>query len=273
MRKMCWLLLALAGCGGPDADPVDVAQRFHEARVAGDDRAVYALLTDADRAALPLERFPGALPPELMRDLLGRRGARLVTASRLATVRDTTTVVLHLAGYGPDTLRLAATHEPLTLWKLELDRVRWRVAVGLPEWAVLDSLAKALRPETDLTGVAAAEQARAYLQAAERNPSLARPSDLTLARSTARRASVAEALDVDLRVTESFMGANFVSGEIANPSAQRVATLRFTLQDVEGREELLEIWDIPPRGRMEVSRLTNLSEGALTHRLERIQVY
>jgi nitroreductase len=272
VRRIAWLLLPLAACAGPDSDPVKVAEEFHALRLAGDDRGIHALLTEADRAAMPLESVPADLPAGLAAELIG--GETSLESTRLLSAeRDTAAVVLRFSGGDPDTLHLVATHDPIAVFSLELDRVRWRVSMGLAEWALIDSLATALHANTDPTRVDAVERATAYLAAAERHPRMARPADLASARSTIREAAVAEALNIDLEVTESFMGTRFVSGRIENPTPQRVATLRLMVTDKAGQEERVELWDIAPSGTTPVSRLTQLDKGRLTHRLERIQVY
>lgn len=272
MRRIVWLLLPLAACAGADSNPVKVAEQFHALRLAGDDRGIHELLTEADRAAMPLESFPADLPAGLASELIGG-DAGLESASLLSDERDTATVVLRFSRSDPDTLRLVAAHDPWRLFGLERDRVRWRVSMGLAEWALIDSLAVLLRSNTDPTRVDAVERAREYLAAAERHPNMARPADLASARSTIREAAVAEALRIELQVTESFMGTRFVSGQIENPTPQRVATLRVMVQDATGEEQAVELWDIAPSGTTPVSRLTQLAKGRLTHRLERIQVY
>lgn len=273
MRRISWLLLLLAGCAGPDSDPVEVAERFHALQREGDDRGIHALLTESDRAAMPLEAFPGALPPGLAADLLGAPDTGLDSASLLSVDRDTAAVLMHGSGATPDTLTLVATRTPRSFLWLERERVSWRVSKRLAEWARIDSLATALRAHPEATGKAAVERANAYLRAAEPYPAMARPADMDAARSALRRASVVEALRVDLRVAESFMGTRRVSGQIENPTGRRVATLRLIVTDEAGKEERVELWDLGPRSTTPVSSLTGLRPGRLTHRLERVQVY
>lgn len=274
MRRIILLLLMLAGCAGPDSDPVEVAERFHAVRAAGDDRGIHELLTESDRAAVPLASFPAGLPAGITMELFAWSDVQLDSASLLSAVGDTATVALHVANLGRDTVRLLATHHPRKLLGLfEMDRVRWRVAMGLAEKALLDSLATALRAHDGAVHADAVEQAELYLAAAERHPAVAHPADLDVARSTVRRAAVAEALGIELRVAESFTGTRFVMGQVDNPSRSRVATLRLILTDAAGAEERLELWDIEPGASQRVRELTHLGTGRVTHRLERIQVF
>lgn len=273
MRRMFWLVLVLAGCAGADSNPVRVAERFHTLRVSGDDRGIHALLTDADRAAIPVEAFPDALPARLALELLSWTNTRLDSASLLGIESDTAAVVLHVSNGAPDTLRLLARHAPLRLWRFERDRVRWRVSMALAERAVLDSLATAVRTDIGGRRPATVEHARAYLRIAERNPAVARPADLEAARSLVRRATVAEALRVDVRVAESFTGALYVAGEVENPTRSRVATLRLIVRDAAGAEQQVELWDIAPGETAPIWQMTKLRKGELTHRLEPVQVF
>lgn len=273
MRRMLWLLIVLAGCSGPDADPVDVAARFHALRVDGDDPGMHALLTATDRAALPLEAFPAAVPPGLALKLFGWGSARLDSASLLSAGRDTTAVVLHVEGAAKDTLRLVATRRPRNFLGLERDRVRWRVSIGLAERALLDSLATGMRADDHAPDSATVAQANAYLRAAERHPLMARPADVEAARSILRRALVADALRVDLRVDRTISGARFVGGQVENPTKRRVATLRLIVRDAAGSEERVDLWDVPPGGATPVWHLTRLQDGPITYRFEQIQVY
>lgn len=272
MRKLSWLLLLVAGCAGPDADPIEVAERFHAARSAGDAAAVHALLAPPDRAALPASELAVELPAGLALEILGGPRTGLDSASLVAAGRDSAVVVLHTSG-PPDTLRLRATRERRGVWTLRRERVRWRVSMGLAEWARIDSLAALLDPEAEPGDSLAVSRAGAYLALAGRHPRMARPADLDEARAIVQRATVAEALRVELRVQESFMGSRFVRGRIENPSDRRVATLRLRLRDTAGAEEELEVWDIPPRESTPVERMTRLRPGELTPSLERIQVY
>lgn len=273
MRRMLWLLIVLAGCSGPDADPLDVAARFHALRVDGDDPGMHALLTETDRAALPLEAFPAAVPPGLALKLFGWGSARLDSASLLGPAGDTTAVVLHVEGAAKDTLRLVATRNPRRFLGLELDRVRWRVSIGLAERALLDSLATGMRATEEAPDSVTIQRANQYLEAAERYPLMARPADVEAARSILRRALVAEALRVELRIDETISGARFVGGDIENPTARRVATLRLIVRDAAGTEERVDLWDLPAGGAKPVWHLTRLQDGPLTYRFERIQVY
>lgn len=272
MRRYTWLLLALAGCAGPDSDPVDVAERFHAFRIVGDDRGIHGLLAEADRAAVPLDLFPAGLPPRVELKLLGWGDAPLDSASLLDRWGDTAAVRLHVVGLADDTLRLVATHHPRKLWLLELDRLRWRVAIGLAETALLDSLATAMRAP----GVAddgAVQAAGSYLGAAERHPDHARPTDVDFARSTLRKAAIVDALRVDLRVAASFTGTLYVSGEVENPTSSRIATLRMMVRDVAGREEKVELWEVEAGTITPVMQLTTLRPGPLKVRLDRVQVF
>ncbi|HUG39480.1 MAG TPA: hypothetical protein VMM12_03290 [Longimicrobiales bacterium] len=272
MRRIFLSLLVLAGCAGPDSDPVDVAERFHAVRLAGDDRGIHALLTDADRATIPLEAFPAALPPRLALELLGWGAARLDSASLLSAERDTAAVLLHVAGVGQDTLRLIASHHPRRFWLFELDRLRWRVSIGVAERALLDSLATALRADAD-DHAAAVAHARAYVEAAERHPANARPADLAAARTMLRKDAIAGALHIELRVDDSFTGTRIVAGRVENPTRTRVGTLRLTVRDEAGGEEHVELWDIAPGTTATVSQVSRLRKGPATYRVERIRVF
>lgn len=275
MRRMHWLVLALVlgGCSGPDADPLDVATRFHALRIGGDDPGMHALLTDADRAAIPLADFPAAVPPGLALKLFGWGGAALDSASLLGGAGDTATVVLHVAGAARDTLRLLATRQPRSLLGFDMERVRWRVSVGLAERALLESLATAMREDAASPDSAAVGRAQAYLDAAERHPDAARPADLDAARAILRRAAVAEALRVELHLDQTVSGARFVAGQVQNPTGRRVATLRLIVRDAAGTEERVDLWDVPSGGTTPIWQLTRLGNGPLTHRFARIQVY
>lgn len=273
MRRMFWLLIVLAGCSGSDADPLDVAARFHALRIDGDDPGMHALLTGTDRAALPLEEFPAAVPPGLALKLFGWGHARLDSASVLSEGRDTAAVLLHIEGPAQDTLRLVATREPRSFLGLQRDRVRWRVSIGLAERALLDSLATGMRENAEAPDSAMIQRAHAYLEAADRHPLLARPADIEAARSTLRRAIIAEALRVELRIDETISGARFVGGQIENPTARRVATLQLIVRDAAGGEEHVDFWDIPAGGATPIWQLTRLQDGPLTYRFGRIQVY
>lgn len=274
MRQFsCLLLLLVAGCAGPDADPVEVAERFHAVRLAGDDAGIHGLLTETDRAAIPLEAFPAALPPRLALELLGWGEARLDSATLLSATRDTALVVLHVAGVGQDTLQLIAARDPRKLWRFEMDRVRWRVSIGVAERALLDSLATAMRATPRDSHEAAVERAKAYMDAAEGRTALVRPADLEAARSILRKAAIGDALRIDLRLTESFTGTRLLAGRIENPTGSRVATLRLVVQDAAGEEEHVELWDIAPGATAPVSQLTRLRKAPLSHRMERIQVF
>lgn len=272
MRRTFWLL-GLVGCAGPDSDPVEVAERFHALRVAGDEYGIHALLAEADRAAVPVDVFPAGLPAGAARALAGRAEALVGSASLLSTRGDTAAVLLLLAGGGEDTVRLVATQDPLRLLGFERSRVRWRVSVGLAERMMVDSLAALVRANASATDPAAVEQAEAYLRAAERHPAMARPADVAAAGSLLRTAAVAEALGLELRTTESIRGVPFLEGQIRNPTTTRIATLRMIVRDAAGAEERLELWDVAPGSSTAVRQLTRLRGPPLTHRVERIQVY
>jgi hypothetical protein len=273
MRRMSWLLLVLAGCAGSDGNPVKVAKRFHDARAAGDYGRIHALLTDADRAAVPLHTFPRALPPRLAGQVLVPRDARLQSVSLLSAERDTADVVLHIAGGATDTLRLVATHAARSLWLFELDRARWRIAAGLAERVLLDSLAAPMRAHAATAGIDGVDYAKAYLQVAERYPAIAQPADVDAARSLIRRATIAESLRVELRVLRSFTGSLFIEGRLENPTPTRIRTLRLIVQDEAGAEQRLDLWEIAADGSTPVRQSTRLGIGPLTYRLERIQVF
>lgn len=273
MRRMFWLLLVLVGCAGPDSDPIEVAERFHALRVAGDDAGIHALLTEADRTAVPLDVFPDALPSGAARLLLGGLGTDVASAWLLSTAGDTAAVVLQDAGGGQDTLRLLATPDPLRLWRYERDRVRWRISMGLAERALLDSLAALVRADASAIDPAGVERAEAYLRAAELHPAMARSPDVADARSLLRMARVVEAVRVELGITRSIGGVPFLEGRVRNPTDTRIATLRLIVRDADGTEELLELWDVGPRSSTSVRQLTTLRRGPFTNRVERIQVY
>lgn len=272
MRRMSWLLLVLAGCTG-DGDPVEVAERFQERLLERDDAGAHALLTDADRAAVPPGRFPAGLPDGIVLTVFSWGEAPLDSASLLDMERDTAAVTLHVADRGPDTLRLVATHHPIGLGPLELDRVRWRVSLGLAHRALLDSLAAAMQAESAASDLAGVAQAEAYLLAAEEHPAHARPVELAAARSLVRRAAVVAALGIELRVTESFTGTTVIDGRIRNPSRNRIATLRLIVRDGAGDEEAVTLWGVEPGSTTPVRQVTRLRVGPVTHRVERIQVY
>lgn len=273
MRRTFWLLLLLAGCAGPDADPVQVAERFHEARLAGDDPAIHALLTAADRRAIPLASFPAQLPSDVMLELLGWRDAEADSAALLGARADTATVVLYVEGGQRDTLRLVATHEPGKLLIFDRDRVTWRVSMRLAERARLDSLAAAVRTRTGATDSAAVAAAEAYIGAAESYPELSSATALDAAEALLRTAEVARALEVELHMARSIQGVAFVEGSVANPSGTRINTLRLIVRDADGREEPLELWDIGPGDRAPIWRLTRLRRGPLAYGVEQIQVF
>ena len=273
MKRAFWLLLVLGGCAGPDSDPVDVAERFHALRVAGDDPGLYALLTDADRAAFPLAAFPADLPAGAMLELLGWGKAAVESASLLSTRGDTAAVVLQVAGGGRDTLRMVATHDPFRLWLFERDRRRWRVSMGLAERALIDSLATLVRADARATDRGAVARAEAYLEAAGRYPAMARPADIEAAASLLRRASVAGALLIELRMAEALGGVPLVEGRVRNPTERRVSTLSLMVRDAAGREEKVELWNVAPASTTPVRQLTGLRTGPLTYRIDRIQVF
>lgn len=273
MRRTLCLLLVLVGCAGPDSDPLEVAERFHAMRLAGDDPGIYALLTDADRAAFPLEAFPAELPASAMLELLGWGEAALESASLLSARGDTAAVVLQVAGGARDTLQLVAIHDPFRLWLYERDRLRWRVAMGLSERALVDSLATLVRADPRAMDSEAVARAKAYLEAAERYPSVAKPGDVEAAGSLLRRAAVADALVIELRMAEALGGVPLVEGQIRNPSARQVSTLSLVVRDAAGREEKVEFWKLGPSSDTPVRQLTGLRKGPLTYRIERIQVF
>lgn len=273
MRRISLLLLVLMGCAGSDGDPVEVAERFQARLLDRDDAAAHALLTGTDRTVVPLDAFPDALPRGVALTVFAWGESRLDSASLVRREHDTAAVALKLANGTRDTLRLRATHDPITLWRFELDRVRWRVSLGLAERALLDSLATVMHANADVSDIAGAEQAKAYLRVADRYPAQARLSDRATARSLVRSVAVAEALGIDLRVTESFTGATVIDGRIENPSGARIRTLRLIVRDEAGEEETVELWEIEPGSTTPVRRATRLRPGAVTHRVERIQVF
>lgn len=273
MRKLLCLVPLLAACSGGDADPVKVARRFHASRVATDDRGVHALLSDADRAAVPLEAFPAALPPGLELEIFGWGATPVDSATLVGPVGDTAAVLLHLGRAGTDTVQLVATRTPRRLWRFNLDRVRWRVFLGIPERALMDSLAVAVRATEGTVTPAAVAAAKGYVEAAERHPAIARASDLYAARATLRRAAIAEALRIDVRAEQTFTGTRVLGGKVTNPTSARVATLRLILTDVAGAEERVELWDIAPGGTVPIGQLTRLRMGPVEHRIERIQLF
>jgi hypothetical protein len=273
MRRTFWLLLVLAGCAGPDSDPIKVAERFHDLRMAGDDAGIHALLTEADRAAVPLDAFPAALPAGATRQLLGRLEVGGASASLLSTGGDTAAVVLQGLGGGQDTLRLVATPDPLRLWRYERVRVRWRVSMGLAERALLDSLAARVRADAGATDPAAVEGAVAYLRTAELYPAMARPADVAAADALLRTGEVVEGLRVELHITRSIGGVPFLEGRVRNPSDTRIATLRLTVRDDDGAQEQIELWEVGPRSTTSVRQITQLRSAPLTSRVARIQVY
>lgn len=271
-RAFC-LLLVLAGCAGPDSDPVEVAERFHAMRLAGDDPGIYALLTDADRATFPLEAFPADLPASAMLELLGWGEAAVESASLLTTRGDTAAVVLQVAGGARDTLRLVASHDPFRLWLYERDRLRWRVAMGLAEQALLDSLATVVRADPRAMDDAAVARAEAYLEAAGQYPAMARPGDVQAAASLVRRAAVARSLVIELGMVEALGGVPLVEGRIRNPTEREVSTLSLIVRDAAGIEEKVELWNLAAGSTTSVRQLTSLRKGPLTPRIERIQVF
>jgi hypothetical protein len=274
LRARLWPLLVVAACAGPDSDPVKLAERFHERRLAGDDATVHALLTAADRAAAPLDAFPGALPQRLARRVTAAGHAALESASLVRREGDTAIVVLHLAGAPSDTVRLVATHDPRGIGPFERTRVRWQVALGVAEHALVDSLAAAVRAADGAVDVGAVEQARTFLAAAERHPGMARPADLDAARSTLRRAEGVAALRVELRVVEAFTGSSrFIEGRVANPTAMPISTLTLVVRDAGGGEDLVELWNLAGGGVAQVRQITRLRPGSLTHRPHRAQIF
>lgn len=275
MRRSLWLLLlvpVMAGCG-PDSDPIDVAERFHELRVDEDDAAVYALLTAADRAALPLESFPTGLPSAVMADVMGWGRAPVESATLLRAERDTAAVLLNIAGGQQDTVWLRATHDPFGIGPFEIDRVRWSVSMGLEELALLDSLATVMRADPRPSDPATEERARAYLEAATRHPQQARPADVDAAQSLVRMAAVADALEVRLRLSRAISGVPFVEGQVENPTQRRISTLVIAVTDATGAEEEFEVWDIAPGDATQVRWISSLQRGPLTHQVASLQVF
>ncbi len=142
----------------------------------------------------------------------------------------------------------------------------------LAERARLDSLAATVRGAAgpDSGAVAAAEM---YVQAAERQPDLARDTDMDAARALLRTARVAHALEVRLHMAQSIQGVPFVEGRVVNPTDVRINTLRLIVRDASGVEEPLELWDIAPGAITPVWRLTQLRRGPLTHQVQGLQVF
>jgi hypothetical protein len=275
MRRTLWLLLVgpvMAGCG-PDSDPIDVAERFHEYRVDEDDPAVYALLTEADRAALPLEAFPTGLPTAVMSDVMGWGMAPVESATVLRAEEDTAAVLLNIAGGQQDTVWLRATHDPISLGLFEIDRVRWRVSMGLAELALLDSLATVMREDPRPSDPSTKERAEAYLAAATQHPQQARPADVDAAKSLVRMATVADALQVRLRLSRSISGVPFVEGQVENPTQRRINTLVLAVTDATGTEEEFEVWDIAPGDATQVRWISSLRRGPLTHQVASLHVF
>lgn len=275
MRRTYLLVLAvaLAACGS-DPGPAEVAAEFHALRVAGDDRAVYAMLTDADRSAIAPEAFPTELPTPLMLELLGWGDARLDTAALLDAGGDTARVALRMEGGEVDTLRLVASRSTETVaWLFDRDRVEWRVSMQLDAWARLDSLAAAMDGEAGAMDSTAVARAADYLAAVERLPELARPTDVDAARSLLQAAAVARGLDIELRRAEAVSGTPFIEGHVTNPSERRINTLRLLVRDAAGDEESVELWDIAPGGRVSVWRITRLGHGPLAHEVAAIRIF
>jgi hypothetical protein len=274
MRARLWPLLVVAACAGPDSDPVKLAERFHERRLAGDDAAVHALLTTADRAAAPLDVFPDALPRRLARGGTTAAHAALESAALVRREGDTAIVALHLAGAPADTVRLVATHDPRRIGPFERARVRWQVALGVAEHALVDSLAAAVRATDGALDDGAVARARTFLAAAERHPGMARPADLDAARSTLRRAEGVAALRVELRVVEAFTGSSrFIEGRVANPTATPLSTLTLVVRDTGGGEDLVELWNLAAGSTTAVRQMTRLRPGPLTHHPHRAQIF
>lgn len=275
MRRTLWLLLAVpvvAACG-PDSDPIDIAERFHEYRAEEDDPAVYALLTEADRAALPLEAFPAGLPSAVMAEVLGWGQAPVESSTLLQAESDSAAVLLTIAGGQQDTVWLRATHDPIGLGPFEIDRVRWRVSLGLAELAMLDSLAAVMREDARPSDPAMRERAEAYLAAAAHHPQQARPTDMDAAQSLVRVATVADALRVRLRLSRSISGVPFVEGRVENPSKRRINTLVLAITDATGSEEEFEVWDIAPGDATQVRWISRLQRGPLTHEVASLHVF
>ena len=273
MRRFSILLLVLAACAGPDSDPVTVAERFHELRVEGDDRSLYELLARSDRDAFPLDAFPADLPTPVMTDLMGWGTAGADSAFLLTRQADTATVRLYVQGGRQDTIRLVATREPRGIGPFEWERIRWHVSLGLPEYALLESLAAAIGPDAQPTDSASVARAEAYLRAASVHPEYARLHDLDAARSLVRAAAVAEALQVELGLAETIDGVHFVEGSIRNPTDRRVNTLVLTVRDAAGDEESFEMWGVPAGDARSIWWITRLERGPLTARVKRIQVF
>ncbi|MDX1673850.1 MAG: hypothetical protein R3314_03515 [Longimicrobiales bacterium] len=274
MRRTLWLIVALAACAGPDSDPVHVAEEFHSLRVAGDDRGLYALLTEGDRAAVPFASFPTELPTPVMLDLLGWGDATVDSTALVDMTADTARVALHMASGEADTVRLTARREPRKILGLfDRERVTWRVSMRLAELEKIDSLVAYIRSEARATDSTAVEAAERYLMAAEQFPELVRPADLDAANALIRAAEVAEALDIQLRLATANSGVPFVEGRVTNPSGQRINTLEIVVRDATGAEETFELWDIPPNGSVPVWRITRLERGPLSHRVDAIRVF
>ncbi|MEJ2502850.1 MAG: hypothetical protein P8177_05965 [Gemmatimonadota bacterium] len=271
MRALWCVMLVLVGCAGADSSPVDVAERFHAGRAADDDAAVFALITPSDRAAMPMDSFPAGLPSGLTETLLGWSGVALDSATLADETGDTARVLLHTRAGPPDTVVLVATREPRGIPLLDLERVTWRVSLRVAERARLDSLAAAMRVDR-LTHDEAVARAEAFGAAAEASPGLARSADVEAARTTLRRARVAAALGIDLRVAESFMGTRFIQGRVRNPTDGRIATLRLHVRDAGGEEQWVDLWNVAAGGT-DVRELTHLRPGPVSVRLEEIRLY
>lgn len=270
MRRLSWLLLVLVGCA-PDRDPVKTAELFHARLLAGDDGGAHALLTEADRSAVPLESFPDALPRGRALAVLKLGVTELDSAALLREERDTAVVALHLAGGAADTLRLVALHVPRKLWRFELDRVRWRVAMGIAERLLLDSLAAAMRRSAAESDISGAEQAKAYLVAAERHPEFAYAAEVNAARSTVRLAALADSLSIALRVAETYGGATVIDGRIENPTGTRIRSMQLVVQGAGGAEERVDLRGLAPGSTTPVRQPSMLRTGPVTYRLTRIQ--
>jgi hypothetical protein len=273
MRKISWLLLVLAGCAGSDGNPDRVAERFHARLAEGSYAGAHALLTEADRAAFPLAAFPDALPAGAMLTLFAWGDRRLDAATLLRADGDSAVVALRFASGEPDTLRLVATHELRRPSVLGLSRVRWRVSIGLAERALLDSLAAAMRTDAGPGDVTTLEAAEAYLHAAAKYPGLVRPGDLAEARSTVRRAGIAETLGVELRVARSPTGGAVIEGRVENPTGTNIRALRLIVQDAAGAEQRLELWDVPAGGSAPVWQATRLRSEPLTYRVVQVRIF
>ena len=272
MRALTCLVVVLAGCAGPEANPVKVAERFHALRADGDDRGMHEMFTEADRAAMPLASFPSELPRRLTNEILGWSGVPLDSSRLIEEAGDTARVVLFAGAVAPDTVRLVATRRPSRIPLLDLEKVSWKVSLRVAERGRLDSLAAALHMD-GLRHEELVARARAYAAVADSYPELAQPGDVRVARTALRRDEVARSLGVELRVAESFMGTHYIQGRVRNPTRSRVAILRLRVKDAGGEEQRVDLWDVAAAGATTVREFTQLRPGPVTYSLERIQLY